>query len=171
MILERSFAMFCREGMEAVNARSVAKALNCSTQPIFSYYAGMNDLKTTLDQHAHELWAQTLEGASREGNWFENCCCAYLRFACEQPQLFAHLFMRVGKDTSAMGGPAEWREDMIRYECEAYDLNEANAQELCVRLLTYVHGLATVKATRMEPYTDDLTAQVHAVHSALKASL
>ena len=28
MILERSFTMFCQEGMEAVNARSVAKALN-----------------------------------------------------------------------------------------------------------------------------------------------
>ena len=46
MILETSFAMFCRDGMEAVNARSVAKALNCSTQPIFSYFAGMDDLKS-----------------------------------------------------------------------------------------------------------------------------
>ena len=42
MIMERAFDMFCREGMDAVNARSVAKALNCSTQPIFSYYAGMS---------------------------------------------------------------------------------------------------------------------------------
>ena len=54
MILERSFEMFCREGMEVVNARSVAKALNCSTQPIFSYFSGMQDLKTTLEEKAKE---------------------------------------------------------------------------------------------------------------------
>ena len=41
MILESSFSMFCREGMENVNARSVAKALGCSTQPIFSYFSDL----------------------------------------------------------------------------------------------------------------------------------
>ena len=56
MILERSFAMFCQEGMAAVNARSVAKALNCSTQPIFSYFSGMDDLKNALDQKAHDVF-------------------------------------------------------------------------------------------------------------------
>lgn len=171
MILERSFAMFCREGMEAVNARSVAKALNCSTQPIFSYYAGMSDLKTTLDQKAHELWTQTLEGASHEGNHFENCCCAYLRFACEQPQLFAHLFMRIGKDTSAMGGPEGWRDEMIRYECEQFGINEEQAVALCTKLMTYVHGLASVKASRLEGYDESLVEHVRTVHAALKCSL
>lgn len=171
MILERAFDMFCREGMEAVNARSVAKALNCSTQPIFSYYAGMNDLKVTLDQKAHELWSQTLESASREGNWFENCCCAYLRFACDQPQLFAHLFMRIGQDTSAMGGPEGWRDEMIRYECEEFGLNEEKANLLCLRLMTYVHGLASVKASRREPYEEGLFEQVNIVHKALVATL
>ena len=36
MILECAFVMFLSEGMETVNARSVAKALGCSTQPIIS---------------------------------------------------------------------------------------------------------------------------------------
>ena len=65
MILERSFAMFSREGMEAVNARSVAKALNCSTQPRFSYYAGMEDLKTTLEQKADETFDQALKAGDQ----------------------------------------------------------------------------------------------------------
>ena len=34
--------------MEVVNARSVAKALNCSTQPIFRLFSGMEDLRSTV---------------------------------------------------------------------------------------------------------------------------
>ena len=171
MILERSFEMFCREGMDAVNARSVAKALNCSTQPIFSYYAGMSDLKTTLDQKAHDLWAEKLEGASREGNHFENCCCAYLRFACEYPQLFAHMFMRIGEDTSAMGGPVGWSDEMIAYECEQFGLDEARARRLCMRLMAYVHGIAAIKASRMEPYEDEVVDHIRTAHAALRQTL
>ena len=63
MILESSFAMFCQEGMEVVNARSVAKALNCSTQPIFSYYAGMDDLKTALHEKARALFESRIDQA------------------------------------------------------------------------------------------------------------
>ena len=68
MILERSFDMFCREGMEAVNARSVAKALNCSTQPIFSYFSGMDDLKTSLEQKAKETFENALKVEEMEGD-------------------------------------------------------------------------------------------------------
>lgn len=66
MILERSFAMFCQEGMAAVNARSVAKALNCSTQPIFSYFSGMDDLKNALDQKAHDVFEQTVSEEAKD---------------------------------------------------------------------------------------------------------
>ena len=67
MILERSFEMFCRDGMDAVNARSVAKALNCSTQPIFSYYAGMDDLKNALENKAKETFEATINSLPQEG--------------------------------------------------------------------------------------------------------
>ena len=94
MILERSFAMFCQEGMAAVNARSVAKALNCSTQPIFSYFSGMDDLKNALDQKAHDAFEQTISEDAKDGNTVESRCSAYVRFATEQPRLFAHMFLR-----------------------------------------------------------------------------
>ena len=99
MILERSFAMFCQEGMAAVNARSVAKALNCSTQPIFSYFSGMDDLKNALDQKAHDAFEQTISEDAKDGNTVESRCSAYVRFATEQPRLFAHMFLRENDQT------------------------------------------------------------------------
>ena len=99
MILERSFAMFCQEGMAAVNARSVAKALNCSTQPIFSYFSGMDDLKNALDQKAHDAFEQTISEDAKDRNTVESRCSAYVRFATEQPRLFAHMFLRENDQT------------------------------------------------------------------------
>ena len=93
MILERSFTMFCQEGMEAVNARSVAKALNCSTQPIFSYFSGMDDLKGSLDQKAKELFENNLLEAIHGSKTLDHYCAAYVRFAHEQPHLFARMFL------------------------------------------------------------------------------
>ena len=74
MILERSFAMFCQEGMGAVNARSVAKALNCSTQPIFSYFSGMDDLKNALDQKARDEFEQMAAQNADKEHVLESCC-------------------------------------------------------------------------------------------------
>ena len=98
MILERSFTMFCQEGMEAVNARSVAKALNCSTQPIFSYFTGMDDLKNALEMKAKETFEAVLKNYETEGDPLLNACRTYLRFGVEQPRLFAYLFMRPGHE-------------------------------------------------------------------------
>lgn len=112
MILERSFAMFCQEGMAAVNARSVAKALNCSTQPIFSYFSGMDDLKNALDQKAHDVFEQTVSEEAKDCPALEGSSNAYVRFATEQPRLFAHMFLREDGGMQSFGNELA-REPMI----------------------------------------------------------
>ena len=107
MILERSFAMFCQEGMAAVNARSVAKALNCSTQPIFSYFSGMDDLKNALDQKAHDVFEQTVSEEAKDCPALEGSSNAYVRFATEQPRLFAHMFLREDGGMQSFGRRSE----------------------------------------------------------------
>ena len=39
-----------RSGAEAINARTVAAALQCSTQPVFSNFATMEDLRLAVVQ-------------------------------------------------------------------------------------------------------------------------
>ena len=45
IILEAAFKITREMGFENVNARSLAKALGCSTQPIYSRYTNMDELK------------------------------------------------------------------------------------------------------------------------------
>ena len=45
MILQTVFQITREQGFEAVNARSIAESLNCSTRPIFTCYENMEELK------------------------------------------------------------------------------------------------------------------------------
>lgn len=153
MILERSFAMFSKEGMEVVNARSVAKALNCSTQPIFSYYEGMEDLKNTLDQKARECFREAIR-ESLDGSVVD-CASAYVRFAGQQPRLFAHLFLKVDGDRKADDFAAEGRRQAIEAEAKASGVSMEQAERICRAVWICAHGLAALQAPGWTTYAEE----------------
>jgi len=160
MILERSFEMFCREGMEAVNARSVAKALNCSTQPIFSYFSGMDDLKSSLEQKAKETFENALMVEEMEGDPIVNIGAAYTRFSAEQPCLFTHLFMLNKDDPLYPFMNAEARRDLVQREAEYTGLPFEHAAKLYVQMSIYIHGLAAVRAAHKAEFAPDEMAKM-----------
>jgi len=172
MILERSFEMFCREGMEVVNARSVAKALNCSTQPIFSYFSGMEDLKTALEQKAKELFESALKVDMMPGDPLINIGCAYARFAAEQPCLFTHLFMLNKDDPLYPFISEENRTDLVRREAEYTGLTIKAAWHLYVHLSVYIHGLAAVRAAKKCDFSpEQMSEMIVASHGLYKKTL
>jgi len=147
--------MFCREGMEAVNARSVAKALNCSTQPIFSYFSGMEDLKTSLEQKAKETFENALKVEQLEGDPIVNIGAAYTRFAAEQPCLFTHLFMLNKDDPLYPFMSVEARRDLVQREAEHTGLSFEQASRIYVQMSIYIHGLAAVRAAHKAEFTPE----------------
>ena len=148
MILETSFAMFCREGMEIVNARSVAKALNCSTQPIFSYFAGMDDLKNALEEKARQLFEAGIADAIASDRPLYQGCMAYFRYAMNQPNLFRQLFLI--KRESAPDNLAAINEAMIEKAvkplAEKAGVSVDAAEKQCVKLWVFTHGVASLAA-------------------------
>jgi len=160
MILERSFEMFCREGMEAVNARSVAKALNCSTQPIFSYFSGMDDLKSSLEQKAKETFENALKVEALEGDPIVNIGAAYTRFAAEQPCLFTHLFMINKDDPIYPFLSVEARRDLVDREAAYTGLPRDKAVQLYVQMSIYIHGLAAVRAAHKAEFKPEEMEQM-----------
>ncbi|MBQ2832970.1 MAG: TetR/AcrR family transcriptional regulator [Clostridia bacterium] len=168
MILERSFAMFCRDGMEAVNARSVAKALNCSTQPIFSYFVGMDDLKGALEQKAKETFEAAIHAYDKNGEPLVNICVAYVRFAAEQPKLFAYLFMRPGHETDYPVLEDDERNELIQLEAAAANLPIDRAGVIAAAVVTYAHGLACAEAAgRYNFDTQYLVPRISRIREAL----
>lgn len=153
MILEKSFDMFMSKGMDAINARSVAKALHCSTQPIFSCFSGMTDLKNELDQKARNSFVASIADETNGCFSLEGVCNAYVHFAGEQPRLFAHLFMQRGCKLSALVS-LELREQLAQAESRACGISDEQAKELCESVWVHAHGLAAARAVGILSLTD-----------------
>lgn len=153
MILDKSFAMFMSEGMEAVNARSVAKALNCSTQPIFSYFSGMDDLKNELDQKARSSFEASIANSTSGNLSLEGVCNAYVQFAGEQPRLFAHLFLKSGSRLGSLIDD-DLRAQLAQLESSQSGITGEQAKELCESVWVFAHGLAAARAVGMIDVTD-----------------
>ena len=64
-IIDAAAAVLRIGGFEAINARSVAKALGCSTQPIYLSFRNMEELKSALTQRAIEQHTQRVRESLR----------------------------------------------------------------------------------------------------------
>jgi len=144
MILDRAFEMFCSEGMEAVNARSVAKALACSTQPIFSYYTGMQDLRSALDLRAQDLFIKEVLEVKTSDTWFIDLCEAFVRFACEHPHVYRHLYESVREDRQRLVALYPLSKQLIEHVSQKESISEETAGMVLARMLVYCAGLCTV---------------------------
>ena len=94
MILDAGFQVIRELGLPALNVRSVASRLNCSTQPIMYHFATMEDLKTELYTIASNYHAELILNVDLDKD--PNPCLTmnrrYIRFALEEPCLFRFLF-------------------------------------------------------------------------------
>ena len=84
-------------GFSAINARSVAKKLGCSTQPIYSSFRSMDELKAALTERAVQLHTQRVRDSLRthEGNdsRYSSYGMGFVKFAAEEKQLFRWLYL------------------------------------------------------------------------------
>lgn len=49
-IIQAAFAIVQEQGLEMLSARNIAQKLNCSTQPIYSLYGNMEEIKSLAYQ-------------------------------------------------------------------------------------------------------------------------
>lgn len=96
-IIDAAVAVLRDDGFSAINARSVAKKLGCSTQPIYFSFKNMDELKAALTERAIELHTQRVLDSLRahEGNdsRYSSYGMGFVRFAAEEKQLFRWLYL------------------------------------------------------------------------------
>jgi len=94
MILDASLQTVREEGIQALNVRSIAARLHCSTQPIMYHFSTMQDLKNEIYTIANERHMNYIMNVDLETH--PNPCVAigknYIQFAVEEPHLFRFLF-------------------------------------------------------------------------------
>ena len=135
-------------GAQAINARTLASMLNCSTQPIFSNFANMEELRFAVVEKADDLCKDYMRREMERGEYpaYKANGMAYIRFAKEETELFKLLYMR---DRSGETIPESDRhlEEMESIIYQNTGLSGLDAKLFHLENWAYVHGIATMFAT------------------------
>lgn len=147
-ILSAAVELVRTGGEQSLNARNIASALNCSTQPIFSNFATMEELRYAVLVQADALYRDYIQREMESGKYpaYKASGMAYIRFAKEEKELFKLLYMR-NRDGEAFSVGAEVDSEMEALVQMQTGLSETEAKLFHLEVWAYVHGIATMFAT------------------------
>lgn len=148
-IIEAAFEIVRKEGMEALNMRSVAKKCKCSTQPIYLSFKGADELKAEVSKRGYEEFTKFIANEMASGKYpeYKGIGMGYVRFAAEEPELFKHLFMR-RRDGEATDYEKFSYDQSAMVIMKNYGLYKNDAEVLHAEMWVFVHGIATMLVTK-----------------------
>ena len=154
-VLHAACQLMRREGMEALNARAIAKELGGSTQPIFRLFTNMEDLHRELILYvARQFQAHAEADMAQSDSPYIQLCTTYLLYVRVEQELFKLLFMR---DRVSEGQYSDQTNfdlvfNIIKKETP---LDDETALRFFERTWLFIHGLAVCIATKYIPCQDE----------------
>lgn len=154
-VLHAACQLMRREGMEALNARAIAKELGGSTQPIFRLFTNMEDLHWELILYvARQFQAHAEADMAQSDSPYIQLCTTYLLYGRDEPELFKLLFMRdrVSEGQYSDQTNFDFVFNIIKKETP---LDDETALRFFERTWLFIHGLAVCIATKYIPCQDE----------------
>lgn len=147
-IINAAVSIVRESGIDRLNARALAARLSCSTQPIFSSFCSMDEIRQSVLQKANEIYTDYIHNAMQQNEYppYKASGMAYIRFANEERQLFRLLFMR---DRTGEQIPVGDRltDELTALIAENTGINEKAAYALQIEMWLFAHGIASMAAT------------------------
>lgn len=147
-IIKSGLALVREDGESGLNARAVAQKIGCSTQPIFSNYSLMEDLKKDIIAAAEKLYLDYTHGKMNTAQIppYKASGLAYIQFAKDETNLFKLLFMRNRrKETESDNENAV--SEFVDIVAKNTNLSREDAYMFHLEMWVYVHGIASMIAT------------------------
>ena len=159
-IIKAALELVRVSGEQAINARAVAAALNCSTQPVFSNYATMEKLREAVIAESYGRYLAFLNAEAESGEYprYKAFGMAYVRFAKEEKELFKLLFMRDRTDEDL--SPSPDFEESAEIIAKANGVSLETARLMHLEIWTCVHGIGVLIATSFLPLEWDLISRM-----------
>ena len=166
-ILDAAYKLAVRGGIESLTARNIAKAVKCSTQPIYLEFENMQDLRNqVLAKISDELKSNTLQ-QNFTGEPLIDLDLSYLYFAKEHVDLFRAMFVdgKFGNqmivDTLMGLGIEKFKQ---QFDAEQY--SDERLKHIVISNWIAATGLATLLINKMVNFTQAqmisvLKAQIH----------
>ncbi len=149
MVVDAAFAVAREAGGENINARLVAKKLNCSTQPVMYHFATIEELKKAVYAKADSYHSEYLMKVQKpQKGIMLGIGLNYIRFAVEEPHLFRFLFQSNFFNGTALAELIDAEELMPVISAMQGEIGGSIAQvkEVFVTIFLFAHGYASMIA-------------------------
>ena len=167
MVIVAAFEVARKTGAENINARTVSKKLNCSTQPVMYHFSTIDELKKTVYAKAdnyHSEYLMNIENPQK--GVMLGIGLNYIRFAVEEPHLFRFLFQSnffTGTTLLEMIDSEELT-PVISVMQETIGGSIEQVKEIFLTIFLFAHGYASIIANNSLAYDEKLVAS-HLEHT------
>ena len=144
-ITRAAYDLVRESGAKQLNARNLAQAAGCSTQPIFSSYKSMDEVLADVKQMARDEMNRMLANAKKGDLPMLGIGETYIRYAGLEPHLFELLYCNGEQNEIFKMITAE---GMIRAVSLDGGISESYAEELLRNFFFYCHGIAVSRANQ-----------------------
>ena len=160
-IIQESVSIVAKEGINALNARKIAKKLGCSTQPLFYIYENMDDLKKDVMNEIVKIFDIEVLKSETGQLEYTDIGINYIRFAKEEPELFKIMFNRKinegAFDFIDLTGSAKTILETISKQT---GMSNEDAKQFHLRMWLYVNGIASLAANQTVEFNDGEIAEL-----------
>ena len=155
-ILKASISIISHEGLNALNARKIAKKLGCSTQPLFYIYENMDVLKKDVIDEIVKIFDREVLKSETGQLEYKDIGINYIRFAKEEHELFKIMFNRKinegAFDFIDLTGSAKTILETISKQT---GMSNEDAKLFHLRMWLYVNGIASLAANQTVEFNDE----------------
>ncbi len=153
-IIKAAVEIIRSNGEAALNVRSVAEALGCSTQPVFSNFKTMDELKGEVIKKAQLIYSAFAEEHinSEQFSNYKAQGMAYITFAKNESHLFKLLYLN-NTDNSL-------NNKLEKIASKTLTLSEDEARLFNLEMWAFVHGMAVMTANADFPLHEAVISRI-----------
>lgn len=153
-ILSTAFDMVREQGFDILTARNIARRLKCSTQPIYSTYGNMEEVKDDVFNRAiHFAIANMKQYKDVKNSPAMHLALGYLLFAQNEKQLFRMIFLSEYRKIFLSKHNDKLHEEMytafLQLDPRLSTISENKTKKIHMKLSTYMLGIGTMINTDM----------------------
>lgn len=148
-LLKVAVSMVEKEGLESINARSLAKKAGISTKPIYRLYTSLDDLKSDVNEIIKREYDEFIKQRVDSKNALITVCVAYIEFAQMHKNYFRSMFLSNNLKWQSIDDVLneKWNQSTIINLVNKHSLTFDEAKKLFMNVWIYANGLATLIAS------------------------
>lgn len=144
MLISAGTALVLREGLSALNIRSIANELGCSIQPIFKNFGSMENLRAAILDAIGDRYAEFLDRYVDKAEHLFTISLAHILLAKEERHIFGAMFLTNEFGVRTVDGivSASWNRETIENTAAQFGLSIRQAEDVYRDVRFYTFGIA-----------------------------